>query len=267
MYQACSACRTRKRKCPHRLVGATHIIIPDAQVKPGVPLEHLGHIGQYIADIKPDVVICIGDFADMESLSSYDKGKKSFEGRRYKKDIEAATQGMELLMAPIRAVADYTPRLVMTLGNHEERINRAIDGDAMLDGTIGLDDLPYKRYGWEVHDFLKIVRIDEVQYSHYFCTGVLGRPASSAAVMLRQCMGSAVAGHVQKLDIAIHPMTGHMAILAGVAYTHDEVYLGYQGNNCRRQIVRLNEVRNGLFDPMFISLEYLKRRYEREAAK
>ena len=58
-----------------------HLIIPDCQVKDGVPLEYLEWIGHYIVEKKPDVIINIGDFADMPSLSSYDVGKKSFEGR------------------------------------------------------------------------------------------------------------------------------------------------------------------------------------------
>ena len=59
-----------------------HLVIPDVQAKPGVPLEHLDWLGQYIVAKKPDVVVCLGDFADMESLSSYDVGKRSYEGRR-----------------------------------------------------------------------------------------------------------------------------------------------------------------------------------------
>ena len=67
-----------------------HLIIPDTQVKRDVDLSYLEWIGKYIVDKKPDVIVQIGDFADMPSLSSYDVGKKSFEGRRYKDDIEAA---------------------------------------------------------------------------------------------------------------------------------------------------------------------------------
>ena len=66
--------------------------IPDTQVKPGVPLVHLSWIGEYLASKKPDVIICAGDFADMESLSSYDIGKKSFEGRSYERDIEVSQE-------------------------------------------------------------------------------------------------------------------------------------------------------------------------------
>ena len=53
-------------------------VIPDCQIKEGVPTEHLEWAGQYIADKKPDVIVNIGDFWDMPSLSSYDKGRKDF---------------------------------------------------------------------------------------------------------------------------------------------------------------------------------------------
>lgn len=64
------------------------LVIPDCQVKPGVPLDHMSWIGKLIVDKKPDVIVNIGDFADIPSLSSYDVGKKSFEGRRYVDDLE-----------------------------------------------------------------------------------------------------------------------------------------------------------------------------------
>ena len=50
---------------------AKHLIIPDTQCKDGDNFEFLSWIGQYILDQKPDTVIHLGDFADMESLSSY----------------------------------------------------------------------------------------------------------------------------------------------------------------------------------------------------
>ena len=74
-----------------------HLIIPDTQVKRGVDLSYLEWIGKYIVDKKPDVIVQIGDFADMPSLSSYDVGKKSFEGRRYKDDIEAAERKLLII--------------------------------------------------------------------------------------------------------------------------------------------------------------------------
>ena len=123
-----------------------HLVIPDTQVKPGYPIEHLKWAGQYAAEKKPDVIVHVGDHWDMPSLSSWDIGKKSFEGRRYTDDIESGIKGMELFLKPIREEQArliknkhkrWNPRMVFTLGNHEQRIQRAIEGDAKLDGLIG----------------------------------------------------------------------------------------------------------------------------------
>lgn len=239
----------------------THLIIPDCQVHEGVPTEHLEWVGRYIAEKRPDVIVCIGDFADMPSLSSYDKGKKRFEGRRYVSDIEAARAAMERLTKPFTSLPDYKPRMVLTMGNHEDRITRAIEDAAILEGTIGLHDLAYESFGWEVHPFLEVVEIDGVEYSHYFTSGVMGRPVTSAAALLRERAGSAVMGHVQHTDVAFHKKTQKIAIFAGTCYLHEEEYLTPQGNVQRRQIVMLYEVEDGRFDPLFVSLGYLRRKY------
>ena len=134
-----------------------HVIIPDVQAKPGVDFTYLNKIGHYIVEKKPEVLICIGDFADMPSLSSYDQGKKSFEGRRYKNDIEASHEAMTALLEPMWTYNDrakknkeklYKPRMVLTLGNHENRIHRAVNDDPKLDGVLSVDDLGYQEYGW-----------------------------------------------------------------------------------------------------------------------
>lgn len=251
-----------------------HLIIPDCQVKPGVPLEHLEWLGQYIVDKRPDVIIQIGDFADMESLSSYDVGKKSFEGRRYKADIEAAYHGMAMLLCPLRELqgklkADkkraYTPRLVLTLGNHEDRITRAVDSDPKLDGTIGLQDLNYEAFGWEVYPYLQPVNIDGIMYSHYFPSGQLGRPCTSARAILSKYHMSCIAGHQQGRDIAYGKRADGKtitAIIAGSFYQHEEPYLNPVTNNHWRGIYMLHEVTDGSFDEMAVSINYLRRKYE-----
>ena len=75
-----------------------HAVIPDVQAKPGQDFSFLTAVGEYLVEKKPDRWICIGDFADMPSLSSYDVGKKSFEGRRYQADIVAANEAMNALL-------------------------------------------------------------------------------------------------------------------------------------------------------------------------
>jgi hypothetical protein len=252
-----------------------HLIIPDCQVKDGVPLEHLEWIGNYIVDKQPDVLVCIGDFADMPSLSEYDKGKKSFEGRRYKVDIETTKKAMDMLLNPLREYnarakrnkdKQYRPRMVLTLGNHENRINRAVEGDPKLDGTISISDLGYTESGWEVFNFLEPVVIDGVVYCHYLVSGVMGRPIGTAAAMVSKVHQSAVVGHQQGRQVAYGRRadgSNITCIIAGSCYLHDEDYMGHQGNKHWRGILMLHEVSYGHFDEMFVSLDYLRKNYAR----
>lgn len=244
-------------------IGKVICVIPDCQIRPGVPLDHLGWIGNYIAEKRPDVIVNIGDWADMPSLSSYAVGKAPAEGQRYVADIEAAREGMKCLMAPIKAVRGYRPSLHLTLGNHEDRITREVEANPRLIGTISVKDLQYEKWGWKVHPFLKIINIYGFEFSHYFTSGVMGRPVSSAAALLRTRHSSAVMGHVQTTDIAFHQKSGHLAIIAGCCYLHEEAYLTPQmeGKAQRRQVVMLNEVENGIGDPYFVSLRYLRSKF------
>lgn len=250
-----------------------HLVIPDVQAHPGQDTTFLTAIGNYIVAKKPDVIVQIGDFADMESLSSYDYGKKDYEGRRYKKDIDAAHTAMRALLTPLydfnskakkNKEKQYNPRLVLTLGNHCNRINRATNDDPKLDGLISVADLGYEEYGWEVHPFLDVVVIDGVAYSHYFTTGVMGRPATTASALLSKKHQSCIAGHQQGRQISSafkadgSPIT---CIIAGSCYEHDEPYMGPQGNKHWRGLIVLHDVHDGSFDEMFVSLKYIKEKY------
>jgi hypothetical protein len=248
----------------------SHLVIPDVQARPGVPFQHLDWIGRYIVAEKPDVIVCIGDFADMPSLSMYDVGKTSAEGRRYKDDIKAAHEAMTRLLAPLRAYNEaqqkaglplYLPRMVMCYGNHEYRIVRAADNDPKFSSTIDLSDLKYKEFGWEVYQFLEIVVIDGIEYSHYFTSGDMGRPVTSSAALLRERCRTAVMGHIQRTDIAHHKKKNYFGLFAGTCYLHNEKYLGPQGNCQRRQIWMFRRVDDGVCDIEQISLAALRERY------
>ena len=250
-----------------------HMVIPDTQVKPNGTVEHLRWAGKYAVEKKPDVIIHLGDHWDMPSLSVYDVGKKSFEGRRYADDIKAGLKGMSAFLAPIRAEQQrlrinkkktWNPKLIFILGNHEQRIERAIESDAKLEGLIGYKDLQLEKLGWETHDFLAPVVVDGICYSHYFTSGVMGRPVSSAKLMIQKKMMSCVMGHVQDREIAYarkadgSPVTG---LFAGIFYQHDEDYLTPQTNGSWSGIWMFHDVNDGAFNEQPISLEALRRRY------
>ena len=240
-------------------------VIPDCQVRDGVPTDHLTWAGKYITAKRPDVIVCIGDFADMPSLSSHDTGTRAFEGRRYRKDIDAARRGMDKLITPLGQAKGYSPRMVLTLGNHEDRITRTIESDAKLDGTISLDDLEYSEAGWQVYPFLKGVKIGGVTFCHYMTSGVMGLPCKTPASIISKHHMSCVVGHQQGKQIAYARRgdgTAITAIIAGSFYQHNEPYLKPLENVHWRGMFFLHSVRGGQFDEMFLSIDYLKRRFK-----
>jgi hypothetical protein len=247
------------------------LVLPDVQAKPGNDFSFLTSIGNYILAKQPDVIVNIGDFADMESLSTYDRGLKSFEGRSYQKDIWAAREAMDALLTPIyeynkRAKQNknkqYKPRMVLTLGNHENRINRAINEDRKLDGLISTDDLPYQ--DWEVFPFLEVVVIEGIAFSHYFTSGAMGRPICTAQALLTKQHMSCVAGHQQGRQIAFGKRAdgkGMTSLIIGSCYEHDEDYLGSQGNIHWRGLYLLHGCKDGEFDECAVPLSYIKEHY------
>jgi len=248
------------------------LVLPDVQAKPDTDFSFLTSIGKYIVAKQPDVIVNIGDFSDMESLSMHDhSGSKSMEGKRYKKDILAAREAMDALLTPIyeynkHAVIgkrkQYKPRMVLTLGNHENRINRAINNDKKLDGLISVDDLPYQ--DWEVIPFLQVEVIEGIAFSHYFTSGLMGRPVSTAQALLSKMHMSCFAGHAQGRSIAYGKRADGKemtAIICGSCYEHHEDYLGAQGNNHFRGLYVLHNCKDGTFDEMCVPLHYIKEHY------
>lgn len=192
-----------------------HLLIGDPHAHPEYDNDRFLALGRFIMDEEPDVIVCIGDMADMPSLSSYDKGKKSFEGRRYRKDIEAVEEALDLLHLPMdrynamryrNKKGQYRPRLVMTLGNHEERIARVAQYAPELDGVVSYTDLGYENRGWECYDYNDSVVIDGIAYSHAFATGVSGRPISGENIgksLVQKNLISSVQGHSHVFDHSV----------------------------------------------------------------
>ena len=164
----------------------------------------------------------------------------------------------------------YHPRMVMTLGNHEHRINRAIDIEPMLYGTLSTDDLGYNGFGWEEHRYQEVVVINGIAFSHNF--PVKNSPAiiSTTVNLMNKKHMSCVAGHQQGLQMTMGTRgDGKLmtCIIAGSSYDHDEDYLGPQGNAHWRGIIMLHGCEDGEFDPVVIPNKYLKQKYNPEGNK
>jgi hypothetical protein len=240
-----------------------------------VPLDHLEAAGNYIADHKPAVVVHIGDHYDMASLSSYDKGKKAFEGRRYLADIEAGNEGLDRLMAPInrmnasrkrRGLRPYKPEKHVTLGNHENRVETLLELEPRMEGAVSSEHFEFKKHGFQVHEFRRPVEIDGVWYAHYFYNRNTGKPYGGRVHTRLNTVGfSFTMGHQQGLDVAVKELGNGRTLrglVAGSFYQHQEEYRGPQANNEWRGCIMKHEVKDGNYCLLELSLNYLLREWK-----
>lgn len=240
-----------------------HIIIPDTQVRAGVPTDHLSWIGQYVQDKKPYTLVVLGDWWDMPSLSMHDAlGSKAMEGARYEFDIESGNDAMDQFLKPIK---NRPPQMVFLMGNHEDRVTRAAFRDPRLENTVSLKDMNcYQNF--QVHDFLDVVDIDGIWYSHYLYNPLTGRPyGGTMDNRLNKIGHSFTQGHEQTFRFANRYLgdgTQQNGLVVGACYLHDERYKGPQGNFHWRGIIVKHQVNDGSYDLMQVNLDFLCRKYE-----
>jgi Calcineurin-like phosphoesterase len=248
-------------------LGKRIFLIPDTQVRPGVPTEHFDWVGQAIRDYKPDAIVHLGDHWDMESLSKH-SGPLGKEGKRYIADIDSGNAALERLNV---AMGDFKPkRKIILRGNHERRIVRAIEDDPRLKGALTYDHFNDKALGWDVVDYNGgspgIVDVFGVKCAHYFTpsnsSNAMGGDASYKLAKIGEPFAQ---GHVQGLSIGDRQWaTGRVirGVQAGSCYLHDEGYKS-AANAHWRGIVVLNEVEPGReMSVMDVTLRKLCLKYE-----
>jgi hypothetical protein len=247
--------------------------VPDTQTRPGVPLDHIEWIGAWIAEHRIDVIVVAGDWWDFPSLNGHAKpGSAPLEGTRFEKDLQVGNAAFHKFNSYLKAEqrasrGKWAPRKVFLCGNHEDRADRVSLDDPKWLGTIGSNHCNVEDFKW--HGFLKRVEIDAISYSHYFQSSHSKFPIGGTIENRLSKIGqSFVQGHEQGKREGSKIMANgrtYYGLVAGSCYLHEEEYRGAQGQRHWRGIVVLNEVENGEFDVMPLSLRYLCRRYENKS--
>jgi hypothetical protein len=252
-------------------VSRDHLLIPD-------PHSHYQHhnrraewVGKLILDTKPDVVMVGGDLADMPSLSGYDKGKKSFQGRTYRADIDSALDFNDRLWSTVKSAKKRLPERHILIGNHERRIDKAIDVQPELDGAISMKDLRYEDYYDVITPYNGrspgVVNIDGVNYAHFFISGVMGKPIGGirpAYSIVSKRHESCTAFDLHLVDYFVdNAVAGRkiQGLVAGCFQDYDADWAGEANHLWWRGVVIARNVENGNYDPQFISLDNLRKEY------
>lgn len=254
------------------------IWVPDPQVAAGVPIHHLEACGRYIAHQKPDYILFGNDWFDFPSLNFWDREKPDFRMRDYMEDICVGTHALDVFFAPIyeelKRCRWWKPVFIFVEGNHDFRARRAAKEDKRFNKALVkpwniVKDVADKlhRYGvrlkWMYLE--QIINIDGVHYSHYFCnprTGkMIGGTAQNKATRLKF---SFTMGHIPGKEVWHEPLSNGRVIrgiVAGSFYLHHEGYHGPQASDYWRGVMYKHEVREGTYDLMEVSIDYLLRKW------
>ena len=240
------------------------LIVPDTQVKPGVEIAHFRWIARAIKDYKPTHVVHLGDHWDFPSLSSY-SSRKEIEGKRVIQDIAAGNAAMELFWKTLKGLK-HECEFHFVFGNHENRLERYLGDNVILEGVLGMESLNTE--GWITHPFRTVFDIENVWITHYFYNQFTSRAYGGTAHSVLKNVGlSLIQGHRQGKDIAARSLPNgkvQRALIAGSCYLHTEEFLGPQARESWRGIIIHNDVEDGDYDMMELSLKYLCRKYEKQ---
>jgi len=175
-------------------------------------MDRFSWLNNIILERKPDIILEIGDFADLSTLGVYDKGTEKAWGKSYKDQVAAAKEASRLAFGGIakynstigkRKKELYEPRIIRCGGNHEEgRMDAFLNKNPEFRGHISMEDLGYTDHNCEYHPFLKPVLFQGLTASHFFYSKSQRYPAPSAKAILALNMCSSLSGHSHSFDYA-----------------------------------------------------------------
>lgn len=250
------------------------LVVPDPHAHPDFSNERADWLGQYIKATKPDVVVNMGDTFDMPSLSGYDKGKASFFGNSYEKDINAGVEFLDRMWSPVKKAKKKKPHSVFLLGNHEARLSKVLEYQPELSGDkygVSFKNYQLADYHNEIVYYEGqtpgIYTCEGVSFAHYMVSGLMGRPISSehhAYSLLAKNHTSCVVGHSHTVDWSVRSSpTGKriMGLVAGVYQDYKSPWAGNVNHLWWSGVVHLRNVEDGVYSPEFIALSSLRREY------
>lgn len=249
----------------------THLVFSCAHAHWEFSNERADWLSRLIIDVRPDVVVNLGDNLDLPSLYQASQGKKPV-GQSYKKDIDSHIDFQQRLWEPIKTRKKRLPYRVCLHGNHEQRIKNTLSYQPELDGAVSFGDLRLSDWYDEIVPYEGntpgTIEIDGITYAHYIISGVSGRPLSSehqAHSLLSKTFQSVTVGHTHTFDYCVRTRPNGTKIMGAVVgcysdYTND--WAGEIGKLWDRGVLIKRNVDKGEYDHEWISLKTIKNEYE-----
>lgn len=256
-------------------MGKTTVVFSCAHADPQAGNERFSWLGAFLYDLKPDMVVDLGDGADMRSLNSYDtRYPQAIVNQSYEADIESYNDSQERLRWKFKHHRKKRPFWVGFEGNHENRIKKAIANDPRLEGSkygVSFSHLQTDHWFDDYHEYENsgpaLASYDGVLYSHFISGGNYGTAISGihhAHSLLSKVGCSVSVGHSHKYSYYYqgstfpNPIIGHVV---GCFKGKEESWAGQSNNEWRHGVVVKRNLENGVYDHEWVSMRALKEIY------
>ena len=253
----------------------TTVVFSCAHTDPDASNERFDWLGSFLYDLKPDMVIDLGDGADMRSLNTFDtRYPQAVVNQSYEKDINIYNDAMERMRWKFRQSKKKRPFYVGFEGNHENRIKKAIAHDPRLEGSkygISFGHLQTDHWFDEYHEYANsgpaLADYDGVIYGHYVSSGNFGSAMATkhhGYSLVEKLASSATVGHTHKFsyfykgDARPSPLHG---LVVGCFKGKEEGWAGQSNGEWRKGVAVKRELENGNYDLEWVSMSRLKKEY------
>ena len=261
------------------------LVIGDAHADPRFSNERFSALGNYIIATKPDNIVQIGDFGNLDSISFHNKGKPLIsEGMRLSDDLASMQDAFNRIVHPMDEEnkklssykhKKYKPEVYWMEGNHEDRTWRYIQDKPELSGFVPTHDfVGAAEHGFKVIPYKDYVYIEGIGFTHAPLAPSHNVALSGKFICHRAAEGSqqsVVFGHVHHRSI--HSVSRNTAnssgttridsISCGCFFDYNPEYVrGNEGQlNWWRGLMMLTHIAPGEVDIETIDIRRLKQDY------
>ena len=186
------------------------VAIGDPHDRPGRDKERFRWMGRYIAEHQPDYVICIGDWASLDSLSTFDKpgSANDISKPSFPQDLDSLEESLSLFHSEFEF---GSIPCILTEGNHEYRAQRAADADPKRMGdAMERVRQPFAQFRWKTLPYGEWFFLGGVGFTHvpHNAMGKDYRGKAPENQIGNDAVFSIVMGHTHKYQFRSFPKIG-----------------------------------------------------------
>jgi hypothetical protein len=200
-YRVKAISRQREEELDNPIIKV--VAIGDPHDKPGRCKKRFSWMGRFAAEQRPDVVVSIGDWASLDSLSTHEVPGSQNDAERpaFHDDLDSLDESMRAFHL---GLSGWNGPRLHCHGNHEHRATRSAQRQPKQCGDLPVRlDQAFARYGWATNPFGKFVEIGGVDFVH--CPlNVMGREVggqNAERTIANGATKSLVFGHTHRSNL------------------------------------------------------------------